>query len=64
MTLDARVQTVFRQVLAAPDLELQDEMSGADLPGWDSLAHVNAMFGLEEEFGALRRKGVPDRDGA
>jgi acyl carrier protein len=51
MTLDARVQTVFRQVLAAPDLELQDEMSGADLPGWDSLAHVNAMFGLEEEFG-------------
>jgi acyl carrier protein len=51
MTLDARVETVFRQVLAAPDLQLQDDMSGADLPGWDSLAHVNAMFGLEEEFG-------------
>jgi acyl carrier protein len=51
MTLDARVQTVFRQVLAAPELELRDDMSGADLPGWDSLAHVNAMFSLEEEFG-------------
>jgi acyl carrier protein len=51
MTLDERLQTIFRQVLNTPDLELRDDLAGTDIPGWDSLAHINTMFSIEEEFG-------------
>ncbi len=46
-----RLESVFREVLDQPELELRDEMSGSDIPGWDSFAHINAMFSIEQEFG-------------
>lgn len=51
MTDDERLDDVFRQLLDAPELELTDETRFAELPGWDSLVHVNTMFSLEETFG-------------
>lgn len=30
---------------------LTDETRFSELPGWSSLAHVNAMFAIEEIFG-------------
>ncbi len=51
MTVHERLETVFREVLNQPGLELRDEMGGPDIAGWDSLAHINVMFGIEEEFG-------------
>jgi acyl carrier protein len=47
----ARIEEVFRAVLGDGSIELADETRAADLPGWDSLAHINAMFALENEFG-------------
>jgi acyl carrier protein len=47
----ARIEEVFRAVLGDGSLEVTDETRAADLPGWDSLAHINAMFALENEFG-------------
>jgi acyl carrier protein len=46
-----RLENVFRDVLNDPELELRDEMSGTDIPGWDSFAHINTMFSIEQEFG-------------
>ena len=51
MTGDERLEDVFRQLLDAPDLRLTDATRFAELPGWDSLVHVNTMFSLEETFG-------------
>ena len=38
-------------MLDDPTIALTDETRFTDLPGWDSLAHVNAMFSIEELFG-------------
>jgi acyl carrier protein len=50
-TLDDRVQEVARQVFGDDDLLLTDATAAADVPEWDSLAHVNFIYGLEEAFG-------------
>jgi acyl carrier protein len=51
VTLNERLESIFRDVLDSPDLELRDEMNASDIPGWDSIAHINTMFSIEEEFG-------------
>jgi acyl carrier protein len=51
MTVDERLQDIFRDVLNEPALVLTDETTAAELPGWDSLAHINALFAIEETFG-------------
>jgi len=38
-------------VLGDDSIALTDETTGADLPGWDSIMHINTMFSIEEEFG-------------
>ncbi len=51
MTLHQRLEGVFRSVFNDDDLMLSDETTAADVPGWDSVEHINLMFGLEDEFG-------------
>ena len=46
-----RMQTVFRTVFNEPALQLSDELTASEVPGWDSLAHIGLMFSLEAEFG-------------
>ncbi len=50
MTLDDRLVQIFRDVLEDDDLILHEAMSAADVPGWDSLATVNLMFVVEQEY--------------
>ena len=50
-TVEQRVQQVVREVLSNDDVVLSDETKASDVPGWDSLAHINIMFTLESEFG-------------
>jgi acyl carrier protein len=42
---------VFRQVFSQPALDIQDEMTAADVAGWDSLTHVTLIFAIEKRFG-------------
>ena len=51
MTVDERLEDVFRSVFDDEQLTLSDDMTAADVPGWDSLAHINLMFSIESEFG-------------
>ena len=48
--LMARAQTIFREVLGAPGLELSDEMVAKDVETWDSLNHITLVMSLEENF--------------
>jgi acyl carrier protein len=50
MTMDDRIQQVFREVLGDDELVLTDETTARDIEAWDSLAHINIMFALESEF--------------
>lgn len=56
MELHNRLEEVFRQVFDNEDLVLRDQMIAADIEGWDSVAHINLMFGIEQAFG-IRFKG-------
>jgi len=56
MELHDRLEEVFRQVFDNETLGLTDEMTASDIEGWDSVAHINLMFGIEQAFG-VRFKG-------
>jgi acyl carrier protein len=45
------LQAIFRELLDRDDLELDEQTVPAELPGWDSFAHVNSLFAIEERFG-------------
>jgi acyl carrier protein len=56
MELHDQLEEVFRQVFDNENLTLVDEMTASDIEGWDSVAHINLMFGIEQAFG-IRFKG-------
>jgi acyl carrier protein len=50
MTLHQKLEQLFEAVLNEP-VVLTDDTAPVSLPGWDSVAHINLMFSLEQEFG-------------
>lgn len=42
---------IFRTLFNIPDLELRDDLTAADVPGWDSFNHVNLVMQVEEDMG-------------
>lgn len=49
--IDERVQQIAREVFGDEQLALTDSTTARDVPGWDSLGHVNFMYTVEQEFG-------------
>ncbi|MGB7769811.1 MAG: acyl carrier protein [Verrucomicrobiia bacterium] len=45
------VQQIFREVFGDDQLVLTDTMTAADIPGWDSLGHLNLIIAMEKRFG-------------
>jgi acyl carrier protein len=45
-----RLEAVFRDVLDDDDIELSRSTTAADVPGWDSLAHVRLILAVEKAF--------------
>ncbi|MCM3884002.1 acyl carrier protein [Frankia sp. R82] len=44
------LQRIFREIFSDDDLVLTDTMTSADVPGWDSLAHINLIYAVERHF--------------
>ncbi|HXV25100.1 MAG TPA: acyl carrier protein [Alphaproteobacteria bacterium] len=42
---------IFRDVLDRDDIELRPNLTGHDIPEWDSFAHVNIIVAAEMKFG-------------
>ena len=64
--LDRELLAIFRLVLDDDRLVLSSDLAPGQIPGWDSLAHVNILVSIEEELnvafssremGALRTMG-------
>ena len=51
MEVHTRLEEIFRTVFDDQDLVIEDRTTAADVPGWDSVAHINLMFAIEEAFG-------------
>jgi acyl carrier protein len=56
MTLHQQLEELFRELLNRDDIVLTNETTPDAIPGWDSLVHINLVFGLEQQFG-LRTDG-------
>ena len=50
MNLQKRLEEVFQEVFDDNSLLLTDEMTADDIPAWDSVAHINLMFTIEQAF--------------
>lgn len=46
-----RIQSIAADILGLPNLELREETTARDVPGWDSLTHVQIIIGVEQAFG-------------
>ena len=46
-----RLEEIARKIFDDDSLVLTDSTRAADVPGWDSLAHVNFVYTVEEAFG-------------
>ena len=46
-----KIEQIVIDILGASDLTLSEETTAADVPGWDSLTHVQIIVGVEREFG-------------
>ena len=46
-----KLTPIFREVFGDPNLELNDDMTAADVENWDSLTHMMMITKVEEEFG-------------
>jgi acyl carrier protein len=47
----SRLQSIFRDILDAPNLTIGRHSHAGSVPGWDSLAHINLVYTIEQEFG-------------
>jgi acyl carrier protein len=41
---------VFRDVFDDESITVRDDMTSKDIEGWDSLSHIDLIYGLEQEF--------------
>ena len=45
-----RLNHVFRDIFDDDDIAVTDATVAADIDGWDSLAHITLILGVEREF--------------
>jgi acyl carrier protein len=45
-----QMNDIFRRVLDDPGVALRPETTARDVPGWDSLSHVQLVVAVEKHF--------------
>jgi acyl carrier protein len=48
--LEARVNTIFRDLFDDPGLTVTRQTTAQDVEGWDSLSHIDLIVAIEKEF--------------
>jgi acyl carrier protein len=48
--LTSALERVFREVFGSPNLQLQRDMTAAQVRGWDSLKHIELIMSIEAAF--------------
>ena len=46
-----QLEEVFKAVFNDDSITLEDGTTANDIPGWDSIAHINLMLSIEQSFG-------------
>jgi acyl carrier protein len=65
--ISEELKRVVLEALKLNDWDIRDETRASDVPGWDSLSHVNVILAVEQHFKvrfksieALKMKNVGD----
>ena len=45
-----KLEGTFRDIFDEEDLKISNETTAEDIEDWDSLAHINLVVAIEEEF--------------
>ena len=53
--IDDKLQDTLRRVLRLPDLVVDDNTKAHDVPGWDSLRHVEVLLEVQRAYGVRFR---------
>jgi acyl carrier protein len=48
---------IFGEVLNAPGITATDELTAADVPGWDSVTHIDMICAVEDKLGITFNTG-------
>lgn len=46
-----KIQEIFRDIIGRADITLKPTDTPADIDGWDSVAHINILAAIQDEFG-------------
>lgn len=52
-----QLKKVILNVLELEDFDMKDETTADQVPGWDSLNHINVILAIEKEYN-LKFKGI------
>jgi acyl carrier protein len=48
--VEQQLQEIFEDAFEDPSIRLRDEMTAADVDGWDSLSHIDLIVAVEKRF--------------
>jgi len=49
-SIQTQLTDIFRAEFDDPSLMIRNEMTAADVEGWDSLSHINLIVAIERSF--------------
>ncbi|MEI7811113.1 MAG: acyl carrier protein [Ignavibacteria bacterium] len=55
--ISERLKKTILETLEIDNFDIQPESTADQVPGWDSLSHINVILAIEKEFN-VRFKGV------
>jgi len=55
--ISERLKATILKELKLDDYDIQDTMRADEVPGWDSLNHINVIIAVEKEYG-VRFKNI------
>lgn len=48
--ITTKLTDIFRDIFGDDTIVLNDSMTAMDVPGWDSLSHINLILAVEKGF--------------
>ena len=48
--IEEKLVGVLRSIFGRPELSINDQTTAKDVPGWDSLNHINIIIATEKSF--------------
>jgi acyl carrier protein len=48
--VNEKLKPIFQDIFDDPSLEISDDMTAADVEGWDSLSHIDLIVSVEKAF--------------